>query len=334
LILEQGKVPSVILRELFKQLEISDDRIIIGPKIGFDSAVVEVDDNIFIVSNDPSGFLPESIPVEYFAFGAVHWPASDVTVFGGKPIWMIYTIIFPPGVTSEFVSKTLKAIQLEAKRLNIAILGGHSGIYKVVNSPVVASTVIGETDKDKLVLPSNARAGDYIVLTKSLGLEISVALSYEKEEEIEELLGTKIKRKLQRSYRELSVVKEALTLAEKRLVNAMHDVTEGGLSVALNEIADASRVGFKVIYEDLPIDPNVKVILDHFEIDPLNTSNTGSLIAAVPPEKIEETISALRNVNIEAHIIGNFTENGRYMIKNGVRKRFPHPTRDNYAKIF
>lgn len=334
MILEQGKVPSNILRELFKQLKISDNRVVVGPRIGFDSAVVNVGDNVFIVSNDPSGFLPESIPIEYFAFGAVHWPASDVAVFGGKPIWMIYTIIFPPGVTSEFVFETLSAIQGEAQKLNIAILGGHSGIYKVVNSPVVASTVIGETKGDKLVLPSNAKPGDYIILTKSLGLEISVALSYEKENEIEKIVGSRYKRKLQESYRQLSVVDEALILAEKSLVDAMHDVTEGGLSVALNEIADASRVGFEVIYEELPIDSHIKSILDYFGIDPLNTSNTGSLIAAIPPEKLDETISVLRNLNIEAHVIGKFTESGRYLIKNDLRKKFPHPTRDNYAKIF
>ena len=332
--LNQGKVPSKILEKIFQRMKIKDKRVLVGPRIGFDSAVIEADGNIFVVSNDPSGFLPENIPIDYFAFGAVHWPASDVAVFGAKPVWMIYTIMFPIGISEEFVEKTIKSIYNEAKNLKIDIIGGHSGIYKSVNSTIASSTVIGEVEENKLVLPSNAKKGDLILMTKHLGLEISVALSYGEEEIVKKLLGGKTLRKLQESFRQLSVVKEARLLSEKRLANAMHDVTEGGLSVAIRELAGASNLGFEIFEERLPVPDYVKKLSERFGIDLYNTSNTGSLLAAIPPEKSEEAINVLNKHGVKATIIGKFTDEGAYLVKKGKRKSFPSPATDNYAKIF
>ena len=48
-----------------------------------------------------------------------------------------------------------------------------------------------------------------------------------------------------------SCVKEALHLPKTGCVHAMHDATEGGFVAALNELAEASRVGFKVDWEKI-----------------------------------------------------------------------------------
>ena len=50
-----------------------------------------------------------------------------------------------------------------------------------------------------------------------------------------------------------SCVREALQLARTGGVHAMHDATEGGFVAALNELAEASKVGFRVDWEKIPI---------------------------------------------------------------------------------
>ena len=50
-----------------------------------------------------------------------------------------------------------------------------------------------------------------------------------------------------------SCVKEAMQLAEIGGVHAMHDATEGGFVAALNELAEASKVGFRVDWEKIPV---------------------------------------------------------------------------------
>ncbi|MGQ4892437.1 MAG: AIR synthase family protein [Candidatus Njordarchaeia archaeon] len=333
--LPQGKVPSEILKELFNKLKASNKRIVIGPKIGYDSAVIDIGEKYLVISNDPSGFLPESIPVEYFAFGAVHWAASDVAVFGAEPRWMIYTIIFPVGIDSDFVKKAIGEIEREASKINISIIGGHSGVYKLVKTTLASSTVFGEVDKKYLVTPSNIKDGDFILMTKELGLEIAVALAYEKEDELTKLIGEKEVRSIKKRFRELSTVKEALILSRSKFAHAMHDVTEGGLVTALNEMADNSNIGFTIEEATLSSSPTCRRIMEYFSINPLSVSSTGSLLAAVPPELVDEAISILGREGIPARVIGRFHKGGKfYILENGRKTNFSMITRDHYASMF
>ena len=63
-----------------------------------------------------------------------------------------------------------------------------------------------------------------------------------------------------------SCVKEALLLAEVGGVHAMHDTTEGGLTAALNEMAEASKVGFKIELEKIPVPNAVYALKECFKL--------------------------------------------------------------------
>ena len=63
-----------------------------------------------------------------------------------------------------------------------------------------------------------------------------------------------------------SCVKEALQLAETGGVHAMHDATEGGFVAALNELAEASKVGFRIDWEKFAIPEEVLALKKHFSL--------------------------------------------------------------------
>jgi hydrogenase maturation factor len=135
-----------------------------------------------------------------------------------------------------------------------------------------------------------------------------------------------------------SCVKEALQLAETGGVHAMHDTTEGGLVSALNEMAEASRVGFNVEIEDIPIIPEARMLQESFALSDeqlLSTSSTGTIIAAVDTEakdKIEET---MRRNGVSANLVGTFTKNkDRNLVKDNKRTPFPQVADDPYNTIF
>ena len=69
----------------------------------------------------------------------------------------------------------------------------------------------------------------------------------------QKLFGARKTAELAGQVRLQSCVKEALALAKVEGVHAMHDATEGGFVSALNELAEASKVGFKVDWEKIPI---------------------------------------------------------------------------------
>jgi len=105
----------------------------------------------------------------------------------------------------------------------------------------------------------------------------------------------------------------------------------------LNEMADASKVGFLIDFAKLPILPELKKLGEHFQLKReqiLATSSTGTLLAAVSPSYREKAIETLSKYGLKAKIIGVFSESKERLIKyDGEETDFPREAEDPYAKI-
>ncbi|MEX2690399.1 MAG: AIR synthase-related protein [Candidatus Njordarchaeum guaymaensis] len=335
--LTQGKLPPNLLRKIIKEyIGIVDKKVLVGPEVGFDSAIIQITDDKIVVTTDPALFIPREIPIEMFAFGLVHFAGSDIAVFGAKPKWMIYNLLFPPYTDSSFILDIAKAVDKECKKWNISIIGGHTGVYSGIKIPIGTTTMIGELISDRPILPSGAKPGDSIILTKWLGLEFLVALSYSKPNLIENLLGKKGLEKYRTLYTMQTTIPEAMLLTKELKPHAMHDVTEGGLAAALNEMADSSNVDFIIREENLPISTDLDKVFSELKIDPLKVSSTGSLLISIEKEKTDDIISLLSRSGIHASIIGEFKKKGtgRFLEIEGKVLPFPEPGTDFFADFF
>jgi len=134
-----------------------------------------------------------------------------------------------------------------------------------------------------------------------------------------------------------SCVNEALSLAELGGVHAMHDATEGGVVVALNEIAEASNVGFVVEYKKLLVPKEVQILKDFYHLSDTQTlsmSSTGTILAAISPESKSEVETFLRQKNVDVRFLGKFTrEQSRFLIKNKKKQEFPIVADDPYERL-
>jgi len=74
----------------------------------------------------------------------------------------------------------------------------------------------------------------------------------------------------------------------------MRDPTRGGISSALNELADASRVGVKLNEAALPIRPEVHAACEILGLDPLYVANEGKLVAIAPREDAQMVLESMR----------------------------------------
>ena len=333
--LSQGKLSREILSRIVSKSPL-DRSVIVGPRAGFDSGIIRIENNTLVVTTDPAIYLPRNIPIDMFAFGAVHFAASDVAVFGALPKYMLYNFLVPVGTKVEFVETVSELICEYCRKLDISIVGGHTGAYYGIETPVIATTMMGHPINSEFILPSNAKPGDKILVTKWIGLEFVVALAYYDEEKLCEMVGEKKLRKFKQLYVLETVVDEALLLTKEKLTRAMHDITEGGLAVALNEIADASNVGFQVEYERIPMTPEISQVLSTLSINPLHVSSTGSLLAAIPNDRAEQALKILHKNNVPATIIGEFTENTetRELVMNNKILPFPRGDKDAFAEYF
>ncbi len=324
-----GKLRNELLREvIFPNLGAEDSAVVYGPKEGFDSAVLEYDDEHYlVVATDPT----LGVPAEAFGFFTYHFASSDVAVFGARPRWLVVDLLFPPGTEDMFLRRTMEDLTLECRRYGSTIIGGHTGVYPSVSEPTATTTAIGLVRKGELKIPV-ARPGDRIVVTAKVGLEFAVSAAYFRENELRKFLSFQEIGRLKKLYRFETVVPDALTA--KPFVRGMHDATEGGLT-ALHEIADNSGVGFKIYAEKLHLDPLVRKVLDFYDIEPWSVSSTGTLIAITPPEKSNSLIAELIKNGILAFELGEFTEERKRVLVEGKEERpFPEFKGDPYVGLY
>jgi hydrogenase expression/formation protein HypE len=77
-------------------------------------------------------------------------------------------------------------------------------------------------------------------------------------------------------------------------IHAMKDPTRGGFASTINEMARKSRVGIRIMEENLPIRKSVRSAAGMLGIDPLEVANEGKVVMGVPPSCVDTVLAALR----------------------------------------
>ncbi|MEM2112195.1 MAG: AIR synthase-related protein [Candidatus Bathyarchaeia archaeon] len=329
---EMGKLSNENLIKLLRYIK-KDSRVIVPPLPGFDSGVHLIGDKYLVVSTDPCIGVPE----KWFGWLLIHYASSDVALFGAKPDFCAINLLGPPSTEPETFYKIMEQACEAANELGMAIVTGHTGTYDGLLNLVGVCTAYGTVDKEKLITPANARPEDYILCTKPIGLEIAINFTLAHKDLAEKIFGSQRTRELSELIGMQSCVKEALLLAGINGVHAMHDATEGGLTAALNEMAEASKVGFRIEANKIPIPREGYILQDYFHLTHeqlLSMSSTGTILASVSPKAKDEAKEALRQKGFKATFLGSFTENKRrILIKNGKETLFPKKAEDPYAMI-
>lgn len=329
-----GKLPPASLRDVLSCIK-RNSKIIVPPMLGFDAGVHELKDDIcMVVATDPC----IGIPKEWFGWLLVHYSASDVAVFGARPKFCTINLLAPPRTRKRIFKNVMKQACNAADELGISIVTGHTGTYEGLSALVATCTAYGFVSKDKLIIPGGAKPGDYILCTKSVGLETLVNFVLVHTRSAKKLFGHKRVSGLAEQVKMQTCVEEALLLAKTGGVSAMHDATEGGLVASLNEMADASQLGFIIDFAKLPVTLETKKLADYFHLtltQTLSMSSTGTLLAAISPNEKDKIVKALSKRGFNAKIVGLFSEGRKRLMKlNGEHVRFPRKARDPYAQIF
>ncbi len=134
-----------------------------------------------------------------------------------------------------------------------------------------------------------------------------------------------------------SCVKEALVLAKIPRVHALHDATEGGLLMAVNEMAESANVGCTVHFDRVPIVNEAAVFQKRFTLsnaEMLAMSSTGTILASVAPEAKTRVANVMERFGLPWSYIGTFTNaKQRTLITGKTQTAFPTKAVDPYTLI-
>ena len=326
--LPPGKIPVEILKEVvFKNLGAQRSEVILGPAAGIDGAVLDFGDKNAIISMDPI-----TGAIERIGWEAININANDVATFGVEPAFFFSCIMLPENSDSKTVETISAQMNLAAKELGIAIVGGHCESTPGLANPIVVGCIMGLTEKGKYVTAGGAKAGDKLILTKSAGIEGTAILASDREEQLKKVFNSTILESAKRFYNQISIVKDALTAYRAGGVNAMHDPTEGGILNGIHEMADAAGLGARIFEEKIAVEPETVKICRFYEIDPLQLISSGALLIAAEQKAANDIVDNLCQEHIYADVIGEFNPNlnKRLLVhKDGSVEMLPRPISDH-----
>jgi hydrogenase maturation factor len=330
-----GKLRAATLQALFENYPVKDPRVVVGPRVGEDAAVIDIGDRYLVATADPITFATDDV-----AWYALQVNANDVAVRGARPRWFLATVLLPEGRTSEAELTTLFTRLHEAcEEIEVTLVGGHTEVTYGIDRPIVAGTMLGEVAKDKLVTTGGAQVGDAVVMTKGVPLEGAAIIAREKEAELRARgVPASVIRKAKGFLRVpgLSVLPEAEIACELASVHAMHDPTEGGIATALHELADAAGVGLRIDRDRIMTIPEGKILCEAYGLDPLGTIASGALLMTLAPAEAGIVIHALARESIDCHFIGQVVprEQGVTLVDGTTQGPLPIFPQDEITRLF
>lgn len=329
-----GKLPPDLLASLLAKAPISDPRVMLGPGIGLDCAVIDLGAQALVLKSDPITFATDDI-----GWYAVQINANDIATTGAEPRWMLATLLLPENqTTTGMVEQIFDQIARAAAALGISLVGGHTEVTYGLNRPILVGTMIGEVQRERLVIPTNAQPGDAILLTKGVPIEGTALLAREFPDRLRPVLDdAAIEEARNYLYHPgISVVRDARIAAQAGRVTAMHDPTEGGLASALWELAEASGRSLWVDPGAVHVPLLAQRVCEAFGLDPLATIASGALLLTADSAGAPAIIAALRAAGIACSQIGQ-VQDGPAGVWTGAPAQpapLPRPQRDDIARVF
>ncbi len=333
--LPAGKLPPELLAELLAELPEPGRRLLTGPGVGEDAAVISFGSTSLVAKSDPVTFATDLI-----GWYAVHVNANDIAATGATPKWFMPTVLLPEGTTVATVESIFDQLKEAAASVDVELIGGHTEITVGLPRPLISGAMLGEAPASGTISTSGARPGDHIILTKGIAVEGGSLLAREFREDAMAAGVTEDQVEAAANYLfdpGISVLKDAQIATSSGTVTAMHDPTEGGLASALAELSTASGNGLTVDADSVLVLDECRRLCEALGVDPWGLIASGALLITCTPDTSGQIIDALTAEGIAARKIGEIADPGEPALVQRIDSRLedlPVFERDEIARLF
>lgn len=219
-----------------------DNNVLVG--IGDDAAVVKFGGKLMLVTTDTmvdgdhfsfDYFTPEQVGMK-----AIEVNVSDIGAMGGKPKYALVSLVLTENMDVSVIDGIYRGMRKAGDKYGVDIIGGN---ITHGNQLVIDIDLIGTVNRKELCLRSDAKPGDFIMVSGDLGGSTA---------------GLNLLKNQIRGYREVKIKHiEPKAKVHKvrpflRNINAMIDVSDG-LASEVGHICEQSDVGAIIFKENIPI---------------------------------------------------------------------------------
>ncbi|MPW39103.1 phosphoribosylformylglycinamidine synthase subunit PurL [Thermococcus sp. 101 C5] len=287
-------------------------------KPGKDAAVLKINDEYglaFVSDGNPSYSY---LNPYHGAMGAVAEVVRNLASVGAKPLALVDNLNFAsperPEVYWSFI-ETIKGLADAARAFNLAYVSGNVSFYNEVgNRPIKPTPVVaglGKVRLESLMTMDFKDEGDLIAVVGVTKKELGGS-------ELYRVLGLKggitPRVELEREKKNVESILKAIELG---LVKAVHDVSRGGLAVALIEMAIAGNKGFEADVTKVPVEGKLS------PLEVLFSESHGRFVVSFEKENLEKVEELFKEFAVIGEVTGRditFTNGKEELIKLNLSK--------------
>ncbi len=252
-----------------------------------DSALLDLPDTRVAMTTDSYVVTPRFFPGGDIGSLAIYGTTNDLAVVGARPLYISVGFILEEGLELEELERVLRSMRQAADRAGVEIVTGDT---KVVDrghghGMYINTTGLGVVPHELALGHSEIRAGDAVLLSGDLGRHGVAILSVRE--------GLSFETAIESDAAPLGEPIDALLKAGIR-VRLLRDLTRGGLSSALNEIALDGRLSIEIDETRVPVDDAVAGACELLGLDPLYVANEGRFVAIIHADDVERALTTLR----------------------------------------
>ena len=329
--LRPGKLPPDVLAQLLARIPQDDPRVLLGPGVGRDAAVIDIGHGrVLVAKTDPVTFAAEDI-----GWYAINVNANDIACMGARPAWCMATVLLPPGASEDLPGRILDQLLAAAQNLGIQLVGGHTEVTLGLDRPIVVGAMLGEAARENIVTGEGIVPGDAVMLAGSIAIEGTALLAREAPQALARAgIAPATLERCQKLLHDpgISIVAAAQALTARVRPRLMHDPTEGGIATALWEMATAAGASLRIDAAAIHVRDETGAVCEALGLNPLGLLASGALLAIVSAADVEAVASA-DNPSMFRHI-GTVVKGPSTVILQDSNTPFPRFERDELARYF
>lgn len=230
---------------------------------------------------------------------AVCGTVNDLVVGGARPLWLSAAFIIEEGCEIALLRRIVASMAAEAARAGVRIVTGDTKVVGRGSADKVFVTTagVGVIPPGRHLGADRIQPGDVAIVNGMLGDHGAAIMAARGD--------MALSTDLQSDCAGLGHLIEAV-LAAAPGTRAARDATRGGIASALNEMAEASKVGIVLSEPDLPLRDEVRGLCEILGLDPLYLANEGTLVLFTPADQAGAALAAMQSLpeGRAARIIG------------------------------
>ena len=264
-----------------------------------------------VMSTDSFVISPLFFPGGNIGNLAVHGTVNDLAMGGAVPLYLSAGFILEEGFPLGQLAAIARSMAVAAREAGVRIVTGDTKVVErgKADGVFINTAGVGHLSPGVELSGERPRPGDKILVSGSMGDHGVAIMSLR--------AGMRFTTALESDCASLHGLVADMMTAGADAIRCLRDPTRGGLAATLNELADQSGTGMRLVEKAIPVREQVRGACELLGLDPLNVANEGKLVAIVEAQAADQLLAAMRAhpLGCDAAIIGEVIDDSMQLVR-------------------